>query len=75
MRRRHSPRFFPVSSTSPDLTKRKFKHGKELSRRGLEYECTQEEHSTSITKHLVFQYPFCRKTSCNRVLERFLLVE
>src|SRR5258706_12255851 len=23
----------------------------------------------------VFQYPFCRKTSCNRVLERFLLVE
>src|SRR6267154_1780355 len=31
--------------------------------------------STSITKQLVFQYPFCRKTSCNRVLERFLLVE
>jgi hypothetical protein len=54
MRRRHSPRFFPVSSTSPDLTKRKFKHGKELSRRGLEYECTQEEHSTSITTQLVF---------------------
>ena len=56
-------------------TKRKFKYGKELSPRGLECECTQEERSTSITKQLVFQYPFCRKTSCNRVLERFLLVE
>ena len=22
-----------------------------------------------------FQYPFCRETSCNRVLERFLVVE
>jgi hypothetical protein len=31
-----------------------------------------EERSTSITKQLVFHYPFCRKTSCNRVLERFL---
>jgi hypothetical protein len=62
----------------PDLgchTKGKFKYGKELSPRGLECECTQEERSTSITKQLVFQYPFCRKTSCNRVLERFLLVE
>jgi hypothetical protein len=56
-------------------TKRKFKYGKEPSPRGLECECTQEERSTSITKQLVFQYPFCRKTSCNRVLERFLLVE
>jgi len=56
-------------------TKRQFKYGKELSPRGLEGECTQEERSTSITKQLVFQYPFCRKTSCNRVLERFLLVE
>jgi hypothetical protein len=42
---------------------------------GLEGECTQEERSTSITKQLVFSYRFCRKTSCNRVLERFLLVE
>ena len=56
-------------------TKRKFKYGKELSPRGLECECTQKERSTSITKQLVFQYPFCRKTSCNRVLERFLLVD
>jgi hypothetical protein len=56
-------------------TKRKFKYGKELSPRGREGECTQKERSTSITKQLVFQYPFCRKTSCNRVLERFLLVE
>jgi hypothetical protein len=24
---------------------------------------------------LLLQYPFCRKTSCNRVLERFLFVE
>jgi hypothetical protein len=39
-------------------TKRKFKYGKELSPRGLECECTQEERSTSITKQLVFQYPF-----------------
>jgi hypothetical protein len=37
-------------------------------------ECPQEERSTSITKQLVFQYPFCRKTSCNRVLERFLTI-
>jgi hypothetical protein len=29
--------------------KRKLKYGKELSPRGLECECTQEEHSTSIT--------------------------
>jgi hypothetical protein len=29
------------------------------------------QRSTSITKRLVFQYPFCRKTSCNRILERF----
>jgi multidrug efflux pump subunit AcrB len=56
-------------------TKRKFKYGKERSPRGLECECTQKERSTSITKQLVFQYPFCRETSCNRVLERFLLVE
>ena len=55
-------------------TKRKFKYGKELSPRGLECECTQKERSTSITKRLV-QYPFCPETSCNRVLERFLLVE
>ena len=55
--------------------KRKFKYGKELSPRRLEGECPQEERSTSITKQLVFHYPFCRKTSCNRVLERFLLVE
>jgi hypothetical protein len=40
-----------------------------------ESECTQKERSTSITKHLVFQYPFCRETSCNRILERFLVVE
>src|ERR1700746_2155855 len=56
-------------------TKRKFKDDKELSPRGVECECTQKERSTSITKQLVVQYPFCRKTSCNRVLERFLLVE
>jgi len=46
-----------------------------LSPRGLEGECPQEERSASITKQLVFHYPFCRKTRCNRVLERFLLVE
>jgi hypothetical protein len=34
---------------------------------------SHEERSTSIKKQLVFQYPFCRKTSCNRVLERFLV--
>jgi monoamine oxidase len=56
-------------------TKRKKSYGKELSARGVECECTQKERSTSITKQLVFQYPFCRKTSCNRVLGRFLLVE
>jgi len=56
-------------------TKRKFKYGKELSPRGLECECTQQERSTSITSSWSFQYPFCRKTSCNRVLERFPLVE
>jgi hypothetical protein len=39
-------------------TKRKFKYGKELSPRGVECECTQKERSTSITKQLVFQYPF-----------------
>jgi hypothetical protein len=38
-------------------TKRKFKYGKELSPRGLECECTQEERSTSITKELVFPEP------------------
>ncbi len=38
-------------------TKRQFKYGKELSPRGLECECTQEERSTSITKQLVFPYP------------------
>ena len=42
---------------SPDLTKRKFKHGKELSPRGLECECTQEVRSTSITKQLVTLVP------------------
>jgi hypothetical protein len=36
---------------------------------------SHEERSTSITKQLVFQYPFCRKTSCGRFLESFLLVE
>jgi hypothetical protein len=63
-----------MSSLRGAHTKRKFKYG-ELSSRGLECECTQKERSTSITKQSVFQYPFCRKTSCNRVLERFLLVE
>src|SRR5260370_13913505 len=38
-------------------TKRKFKYGKELSPRGLECECTQEERSTSIIKQLVFPVP------------------
>jgi hypothetical protein len=56
-------------------TKRKFKYGQEPSPRGLECECTQKERSTSITKQLVFQDPFCRKTSCNRILERFLLIK
>jgi len=42
-------------------TKRKFKYGRELSPRGLECECTQKERSTSITKQLVFQYPFAVK--------------
>jgi hypothetical protein len=41
--------------------RRKFKYGKELSSRGLECESTQEERSTSITKQLVFQYPFCQR--------------
>jgi hypothetical protein len=39
-------------------TKRKFTYGKERSPRGLECECTQKERSTSITKQLVFEYPF-----------------
>jgi hypothetical protein len=42
-------------------TKRKFKYGKELSPRGLECECTQEERSTSITKQLVFPTRFAVK--------------
>jgi hypothetical protein len=64
-----------ILSDIPDSAYRKFKYGKERSPRGLECECTQKERSTSITKQLDFQYPFCRETSCNRVLERFLLVE
>ena len=55
--------------------KRKFKYGKELSPRGLECECTQKQRSTSMTKQLVFQYPFCRKASSDRILESFLFVE
>ena len=62
--------YFPIFRNS---AYRKFKYGKERSPRGLECECTQKERSTSITKQLVFQYPFCRETSCNRVLERFIL--
>jgi hypothetical protein len=57
-------------------TKWKFKYGKERSPRGLECECTQEELLTSITKQLVFQYPFSmhRKSSleARRALDRLL---
>jgi hypothetical protein len=56
-------------------TRQKFKYGKEFSPCGLEYECSQKERSTSMAKQLVFQYRFCCKTSSNRILERFLLVE
>ena len=55
-------------------TKRKFKYGKGLSS-WTGVRMNSEETSTSMTKKLVFQYLFCRKTSWNRVLERFLLVE
>jgi DNA-binding beta-propeller fold protein YncE len=48
----------PLFIAADPTTKRKFKYGKELSPRRLECESTQEERSTSITKQLVFQYPF-----------------
>jgi len=55
------------------LTKRKKSYAKErclLAEQNAK--ASHVERSTSITKRLVFQYPFCRKASCNRVLERFL---
>jgi hypothetical protein len=55
------------------LTKRKKSYAKErclLAEQSAK--ASHVERSTSITKRLVFQYPFCRKTSCNRIIERFL---
>jgi hypothetical protein len=55
------------------LTKRKKSYAKErclLAEQSAK--ASHVERSTSITKRLVFQYPFCRKTNCNRIIERFL---
>ena len=71
-----SPRFEMLSTTLGHLKKGNFTYAKErclLAERSAK--ASHEECWTSSTKQRVPGIQFSRKTSCNRVLERFILVE